>query len=114
MTALHRAFLSSVLSLLTALAVLLGALEHEDLILQDCSPGADLASPWHSPSDSFSPADTDSGTEGTFRFHLSRLWLSPPAPAGKALRCIAGAAAPRPSAIRDQRLALAGHVALRL
>ena len=110
---MFRAASRFVLSLLAAFAVLLGTLEHEDLILQDSSPDAHAAAS-ASPNDALSANDADSGTEGTFRLHLSRFWLSPPANTSKPLRSVAGKIIPRPTAIEDRRLALAGHLALRL
>ncbi len=110
---MFRAVPRFVLSLLAAFAVLLGTLEHEDLILQDPSSDAHAAAS-ALPTDALSANDSDSGTEGTFRLHLSRFWLSPPANASKPLRTVAGKIAPRPAAIEDRRPALAGHLALRL
>ncbi len=99
-----------VLSLLAAFAVLLGALEHEDLILQESPPDA-AASPLN---ETVSTADADRGTEGTFRLHLFRFWLSPPTTDSKPLYSITGRVAPPAPVIQDRRAALARHVALRL
>ena len=96
--------------MLAAFAVLLGALEHEDLILQEPPPEA-AASPL---TEAVSADDADRGTESTFRIHLFRFWLSPPTTDSKPLYSVAGRVAPPTPVIQDRRAALARHVALRL
>lgn len=81
----HSGF-QKLVALLGLCAVLLGALEHEDLILQEApEPASGLAA-----GGGFSSEDgvltaprgvdelaTDSGTEGTFRSEHYRFWLFP-------------------------------------
>jgi hypothetical protein len=111
-----------IIALFGLVAVLLGALEHEDLIFQHteialatdraASAAAILAeSNWS--------MSTESGTEGTFRAETHRLWLSPKPEtrfAGQLLRAThpVRLAAFSTSFRRERRPPLVGIVALRL
>lgn len=72
---LLRSPLQSLVALLALAAVLLGALEHEDLILQDADHGQASAESNHA--NHFSTPLHDAGTEGVFRSDPCRFWLSP-------------------------------------
>ncbi|WP_438480656.1 hypothetical protein [Oleiharenicola lentus] len=113
-----RSRFKSIIALFGLVAVLLGALEHEDLIFQDVSSEASVFE-----QDSViavaQDLRADRGTEGTFRSENNRLWLSPRqevtytlAPVLLAVRAPRKISADRPG---HKRLAgLGGILALRL
>ena len=76
MLALQHVFRRA-LAIIGLVAVLLGALEHEDLILQSVGTEAAIPSAHGPLTYGLNDASTDSGTEGTFRSELHRLWLVP-------------------------------------
>jgi len=121
-----RTFLTGTIAILGMLAVLLGAMEHEDLIFQaevsaEVTEHADQGSLGMNGIEDFSLTNDlhRSGTEGTFRSEVHRLWLLPRIESSHAMkRWLTPPTARAVDVAADDRLhgrsRLLGVVALRL
>ncbi len=109
-----RSPLKNLVTLLALAAVLLGTLEHEDLIFQE--PGAAPLAADADAVDDFSSPRPDAGTEGVFRSDPQRFWLNPRFSPVRAASLHATASLPHPGPVLPPpaRHGFIGLVALRL
>lgn len=117
MLALQQGF-RRILAMIGLVAVLLGALEHENLILQPAGVEPAIADAPGKLAYALTEASPDSGTEGTFRSELHRLWLGPRAEITYVPRAVPGGSAYLPGWLAECSLAgrrsLTGRMPLRL
>lgn len=110
-----RSPLKSLVALVALAAILLGTLEHEDLIFQDA--GTDPFAAASEASDDVTAPQHDTGTEGLFRSEPHRHWLPARSGATPAVGRHVAAFARRPCSAplhRPARRGFIGLVALRL